>query len=39
MPGWAREIDCDGWAQVALFLPAAFLVAFFAGKRPPDQVS
>jgi diketogulonate reductase-like aldo/keto reductase len=18
LPGWAREIDCDGWAQVAL---------------------
>jgi len=39
LPGLPPDIDSiEGWVQVALFLPAAFLVAFFAGQASHAQL-
>ncbi|MGE5159962.1 MAG: ATP-binding protein [Betaproteobacteria bacterium] len=39
LPGMPPDIGTrEGWAQVALFLPAAFLVAFFGGQASHAQL-
>ena len=39
LPGMPPDIETtEGWVQVALFLPASFLVAFFAGQASHAQL-
>ena len=39
IPGVAPDIDTlEGWRQLAVFLPSAFIVAFFAGQISQAQV-